>query len=252
MNQVLEFLSENYIYVAGGSLVLIIILIIIIALGNKKKKKIENAGMVNFNDMQVGSVTDVAQNMNQMNPNMPHTQNVSDVQLNNQAINSIGNSVVEPTTIPIQPQNEPLMQNNNVGQPNMSVQNFGVAPVELSPINTPVETAPVEPSPINTPVEPAPVESSPINIPVEPAPVEPSPINTPVEPAPVESSPINTPVEPAPVEPSPINTPVEPAPVESSPINTPVEPLEMFGIEEVPSQAKGSAVAGFSSVNIEK
>ena len=84
MNQVLEFLSENYIYVAGGSLVLIIILIIIIALGNKKKKKIENAGMVNFNDMQVGSVTDVAQNMNQMNPNMPHTQSVSDVQLNNQ------------------------------------------------------------------------------------------------------------------------------------------------------------------------
>ena len=236
MNQVLEFLSENYIYVAGGSLVLIIILIIIIALGNKKK--IENAGMVNFNDMQVGSVTDVAQNMNQMNPNMPHTQNVSDVQLNNQAINSIGNSVVEPTTIPIQPQNEPLMQNNNVGQPNMSVQNFGVAPVE--------------PSPINTPVEPAPVESSPINPPVEPAPVESSPINIPVKPAPVESSPINIPVKPAPVESSPINTPVEPAPVESSPINTPVEPLEMFGIEEVPSQPKGSAVAGFSSVNIEK
>ena len=138
--------------------------------------------MVNFNDMQVGSVTDVAQNMNQMNPNMPHTQSVSDVQLNNQAINSIGNSVVEPTTIPIQPHNEPLMQNNNVRQPNMSVQNFGVAPVESSPINTPVE----------------------------------------------------------------------PAPVESSPINTPVEPLEMFGIEEVPSQPKGSAVAGFSSVNIEK
>ena len=39
MNQILEFLAENYIYVAGGSAVIIIILLIIIAFGNKKSKK---------------------------------------------------------------------------------------------------------------------------------------------------------------------------------------------------------------------
>ena len=38
MNQVLEFLAENYIYVAGGSAAIIVILLIIIALGNKKGK----------------------------------------------------------------------------------------------------------------------------------------------------------------------------------------------------------------------
>ena len=39
MNQVLEFLAENYIYVAGGSAIIIVILLIIIAFGNKKGKK---------------------------------------------------------------------------------------------------------------------------------------------------------------------------------------------------------------------
>ena len=43
MNQILEFLAENYIYVAGGSGVIIIILLIIIALGNKKGKKNKGA-----------------------------------------------------------------------------------------------------------------------------------------------------------------------------------------------------------------
>ena len=42
MNQILEFLAENYIYVAGGSAVIIIILLIIIAFGNKKGKKQKN------------------------------------------------------------------------------------------------------------------------------------------------------------------------------------------------------------------
>ena len=50
MNQVLEFLAENYIYVAGGSLAIIIILIIIIAVGNKKNKNRMNENVGN-NDM---------------------------------------------------------------------------------------------------------------------------------------------------------------------------------------------------------
>ena len=39
MNQVLEFLAENYIYVAGGSAIIIVILLIIIFAGSKKEKK---------------------------------------------------------------------------------------------------------------------------------------------------------------------------------------------------------------------
>ena len=50
MNQVLEFLAENYIYVAGGSLGIIIILIIIIAIGNKKNKN-KVSENVSANDM---------------------------------------------------------------------------------------------------------------------------------------------------------------------------------------------------------
>ena len=50
MNQVLEFLAENYIYVAGGSLGIIIILIIIIAIGNKKNKN-KVSEKVSANDM---------------------------------------------------------------------------------------------------------------------------------------------------------------------------------------------------------
>ena len=47
MDQVLEFLAENYIYVAGGSAVVIVILLIIIAFGNKKNKKGKNIQEVN-------------------------------------------------------------------------------------------------------------------------------------------------------------------------------------------------------------
>ena len=39
MNQVLEFLAENYIYVAGGSAVIIVVLLLIIAFTGKKGKK---------------------------------------------------------------------------------------------------------------------------------------------------------------------------------------------------------------------
>ena len=39
MDQVLEFLAQNYVYVAGGSAVVIVVLLIIIMIGNKKVKK---------------------------------------------------------------------------------------------------------------------------------------------------------------------------------------------------------------------
>ena len=56
MNQVLEFLAENYIYVAGGSAIIIVILLLIIAFGNKKSKKSKdgsNNGVVRPGDFDV-------------------------------------------------------------------------------------------------------------------------------------------------------------------------------------------------------
>ena len=80
---------------------------------------------------------------------------------------------------------------------------------------------------------------------------------------PEPASPVEMPVESAPVEPaSPVEAPVESAPVEPVPeIEAPVvaepavvEPLEVFGVstEEENPAPKGTAVAGFSSVNVEK
>ena len=80
---------------------------------------------------------------------------------------------------------------------------------------------------------------------------------------PEPASPVEMPVESAPVEPaSPVEAPVESAPVEPVPeIEAPVvaepavvEPLEVFGVstEEENPTPKGTAVAGFSSVNVEK
>ena len=179
MNQVLEFLAENYIYVAAGSLVLIIILIIIIAVGNKKKNKSESKDMVDMSNIQTGSINDVASNMNQMNNNM-QPQNISEITQTIPVYNSMDGMNVQP----------------EIGAPNIGVQESVMEPV------TP--TIPVEPVPTMEPVTPT-----------------------------------------MPVEPVPTMEPV--APVKSA---DSVEELEMFDITD--DKPKGSAVSGFSSVNIEK
>ena len=224
MNQVLEFLAENYIYVASGSLVLIIILIIIIAVGNKKKNKSESKDMVDMSNIQTGSINDVASNMNQMNNNMqPH--NISEIT----------------QTIPVYNSMDGMNVQQEIGAPNIGVQEPVMEPV------TP--TIPVEPVPTMEPVAPTiPVEPVPTMESVAPTiPVEPVPTMEPVAPTiPVEPVPTMEPVVPTmPVEPVPTMEPV--APVKSA---DSVEELEMFDITD--DKPKGSAVSGFSSVNIEK
>ena len=209
MNQVLEFLAENYIYVASGSLVLIIILIIIIAVGNKKKNKSESKDMVDMSNIQTGSINDVASNMNQMNNNMqPH--NISEIT----------------QTIPVYNSMDGMNVQQEIGAPNIGVQEPAMESV--------VPTMPVEPVPTMEPVAPT-------------IPVEPVPTMEPVAPTmPVEPVPTMEPVAPTiPVEPVPTMEPV--APVKSA---DSVEELEMFDITD--DKPKGSAVSGFSSVNIEK
>ena len=103
MNQVLEFLAENYIYVAGGSFILIIILILIIIIGNKKGKKMSTSNI----------------------PNTLQGDNISE-------ISSIGvsgsSSPVEPVTPAINPVVEPVspvkpVEQNGVEQSNISMAN---------------------------------------------------------------------------------------------------------------------------------
>ena len=101
----------------------------------------------------------------------------------------------------------------------------------------PVQSVSVEPvSPVEAPVESAPVEPvTPVEMPVQSAPVEPvAPVEMPVQ---------STSVEPV----SPVEAPVVAEPAV-------VEPLEVFGVstEEENPTPKGTAVAGFSSVNVEK
>jgi hypothetical protein len=72
MNEIMDILVDNYIYVALGSLFLIIVLIGIVVSSNRKRKKAKNPDMVSMSDVTTGSINDVANNLNvQNNPEMP-------------------------------------------------------------------------------------------------------------------------------------------------------------------------------------
>ena len=84
MNHVLEFLAENYIYVAGGSAVIIVILLMIIALGNKKVKKEKVQHVKITNDVIPTQNIDSNGNVNMGIPEpvlepVPNVQNVESV-----------------------------------------------------------------------------------------------------------------------------------------------------------------------------
>ena len=152
--------------------------------------------------------------------------------------------VVNNVNQPMQPQgvagvNQP-MPINEVPQAQQAVNSMSSLEKSLTPSN----------EEFNAMLGGIPEPASPVEMPVESAPVEPaSPVEAPVESAPVEPvSPVEAPVESAPVEPVPeIEAPVVAEPAV-------VEPLEVFGVstEEENPTPKGTAVAGFSSVNVEK
>ena len=167
MNQVLEFLAENYIYVAGGSLGIIIILIIIIAIGNKKNKN-KVSENVSANDMAAIAPQPITGVEPVQEPSL-------------EAVPPVSTTPVETVT--------------NVAEGVFSNPSAAVEPTKVVEQPTPVVETPVEP------VASAPVQEvfSPVNAPVsEPvveAPVPEMPTVEPVAPA------VETPVAPATSEP---------------------------------------------------
>lgn len=168
MNQVLEFLAENYIYVAGGSLGIIIILIIIIAIGNKKNKN-KVSENVSANDMAAIAPQPITGVEPVQEPSL-------------EAVPPVSTTPVETVT--------------NVAEGVFSNPSAAVEPTKVVEQPTPVVETPVEP------VASAPVQEvfSPVNAPVsEPvveAPVPEMPTVEPVAPA------VETPVAPATSEPT--------------------------------------------------
>ena len=94
MNQILEFLAENYIYVTGISALIIIILLIIIAIGNKKDKN--KVGNVTQSDMKAIE----PQPISEVGPIVPEVSTVGATQPNNfvaePVVNAPEQSVPEP------------------------------------------------------------------------------------------------------------------------------------------------------------
>ena len=235
MNQVLEFLAENYIYVAGGSLGIIIILIIIIAIGNKKNKN-KVSENVSANDMAAIAPQPITGVEPVQEPSLEAVPPVSTTPVETvtnvaEGVFSNPSAAVEPTKVVEQP--TPVVET--------LVEPVARAPVQevFSSVNAP-STEPVTEAPF---IVPSVGESVPNVEPVvQPMPEAVAPVvETPVEPvasAPVQEvfSPVNAPVsEPvveAPVPEMPTVEPVAPA------VETPVapatsEPTEQFDMASV-------------------
>jgi len=246
----MEFLAENYLYVALGSLAVIIILIMIIVMSNKKSKKREKEETVNIGEIKTGSIDDVASNMKkeENNPAM-QPQNIGEM---TQSIPVVNETNAAPIPEPVN-EPAPIVDSAKV-EADTTEESAPVAEptkVAAGSVEEPVKVA-EEPVATPTTVEPTPVE--PVKEPtpaVEPTPVE-SPMSEPVaaeEPKPAE--------QPAPAE--PVQPMVEPQQEPNIPVIEPAvstnpeekkEDLEVFGVEA--DKPKGTAVSGFSSVNVEK
>lgn len=168
MNQVLEFLAENYIYVAGGSLGIIIILIIIIAIGNKKNKN-KVSENVSANDMAAIAPQPITGVEPVQEPSLEAVPPVSTTPVETvtnvaEGVFSNPSAAVEPTKVVEQP--TPIVET--------PVEPVASAPVQevFSPVNAPVSEpvveAPVPEMPTVEPVAPA------VETPVAPATSEPT------------------------------------------------------------------------------
>ena len=188
MNQVLEFLAENYIYVAGGSLGIIIILIIIIAIGNKKNKN-KVSENVSANDMAAIAPQPITGVEPVQEPSLEAVPPVSTTPVETvtnvaEGVFSNPSAAVEPTKVVEQP--TPVVET--------PVEPAASAPVHevFSPVNAP-STEPVTEAPF---IVPSVGESAPSVEPVvQPMPEAVAPVvETPVEP--VASTPVQEVISP--------------------------------------------------------
>ena len=250
MNQVLEFLAENYIYVAGGSLGIIIILIIIIAIGNKKNKNkvCEN---VSANDMAAIAPQPITGVEPVQEPSLEAVPPVSTTPVETvtnvaEGVFSNPSAAVEPTKVVEQPTPVEPVASAPVQEVFSSVNAPSTQPVTEAPFVVPSvgeSTPSVEPVVQPMPETVAPVVDTPV-APVASAPVQEvfssvnAPVSEPVVEAPVPEIPAVEPV--VPTEPV-VETPVEPVastPVQDvfSPVNAPVsEPVVEAPVPEMPT-----------------
>ena len=168
MNQVLEFLAENYIYVAGGSLGIIIILIIIIAIGNKKNKN-KVSENVSANDMAAIAPQPITGVEPVQEPSLEAVPPVSTTPVETvtnvaEGVFSNPSAAVEPTKVVEQP--TPVVETPVEPVASASVQEV-FSPVN-APVSEPVVEAPVPEMPAVEPVAPA------VETPVAPATSEPT------------------------------------------------------------------------------
>ena len=218
MNQVLEFLAENYIYVAGGSLGIIIILIIIIAIGNKKNKN-KMSENVSANDMAAIAPQPITGVEPVQEPSLEAVPPVSTTPVETVAnvaegVFSNPSASVEPAKVVEQP--TPVVETPVA--PEMSVASAPVQEV-FSSVNAP-STEPVTEAPF---IVPSVGESAPSVEPVvQPMPEAVAPVEA-VASAPVQEvfSPVN----------APVSEPVVEAPVPEMPVAS--EPTAQFDMADV-------------------
>lgn len=250
MNQVLEFLAENYIYVAGGSLGIIIILIIIIAIGNKKNKN-KVSENVSANDMAAIAPQPITGVEPVQEPSLEAVPPVSTTPVETvtnvaEGVFSNPSAAVEPTKVVEQPTPVEPVASAPVQEVFSSVNAPSTEPVTEAPFVVPSvgeSTPSVEPVVQPMPETVAPVVDTPV-APVASAPVQEvfssvnAPVSEPVVEAPVPEMPAVEPV--VPTEPV-VETPVEPVastPVQDvfSPVNAPVsEPVVEAPVPEMPT-----------------
>ncbi|HHX16659.1 MAG TPA: hypothetical protein GX725_01925 [Mollicutes bacterium] len=224
LDEVVLFLEDNYVYVIGVGLIIILMLIGFLA-SRKKGRKVakENEGMVNFNEVNTGSINDVA--------------------------NTIQSDVMQPIDIASFPQNETAVQPDApqfeqaapMAAPENVEQNLTQSTVAPEPIVAPEH--PVSPAVSEeaffTPVTPV-ASEEPVN-----------PFEQPVAPVASEEpiNPFEQPVAPvAPEEPiNPFEQPVAPVAPEE-PINPFEQPVAPVASEE-PTIAETPIVDPFINNN---
>ena len=125
MNQVLEFLAENYIYVAGGSAAIIVILLIIIAVGNKKGKNRMEGNMNPANFAASDAAALQPQNIDEVGPAVPVQEPafnpVEPVVVPEVPVVPTVEPAVEPE-VPVVPTVEPVAEPSALIVPNFGVQ----------------------------------------------------------------------------------------------------------------------------------
>lgn len=109
MNEIMEFLSANYLYVMGIGLVLVFILIgfLVSKKEDAQKRKKDQAGMADLNEVSGGEINQVASNLEQQNK---ETAIGEEVNFNDQLVNGQNQQPISETPVkPAEPSVDELI-----------------------------------------------------------------------------------------------------------------------------------------------